>query len=225
MKNDKHLTIVQLPFNNPSYTSRQFCWLKRPPGAPKLKLQISPSCDQMIQYIELKIKKQFLKSLVYLNSSLVLFRCLVLLYSRWFWLNAPTHVIRCPALTVDQLTERRPVEDSRASLLNLTSHVLWNGHHESWLRLSPAAVWLSSTVTWTTANWDHQQWPVETPFSFFLQGFKLAPLVAMRTVKEEIVSGLEIEKAAWAQGQDAEWMVLGRYGVVQFFNDITDWIN
>jgi hypothetical protein len=37
---------------------------------------------------------------------------------------------------------------------------------------------------------------VETPFSFFLQGFKLAPLVAMRTVKEEIVSGLEIEKAA-----------------------------
>ena len=66
------------------------------------------------------------------------------------------------------------------------------------------------------------QWPVDTPFSFFLQGFKPAPLVAVRTLKAEIASGLEMEKAARVQSQDAEWMISGRYGVVQFCNDIAD---
>ena len=86
----------------------------------------------------------------------------------------------------------------------------------------PAAVWLSSRVSWTTTNWDRNCSGLWTHLlaSVFPAGFKPLPLVVVRTLKAEIVSGLEMEKAAWAQGQDAELMVSGSYGVVQFCNDI-----
>ena len=59
-------------------------------------------------------------------------------------------------------------------------------------------------------------WPSTTQFRTFLQGFQPAPLVAIRTVKAEIVSGLPPGKAEQLKALDSNWMGHGDYGLVQF---------
>lgn len=59
-------------------------------------------------------------------------------------------------------------------------------------------------------------WPCSTTFQTFLQGFNPAPLVALRTVKAEIISELPLTKAEELQKSDPEWMEKGVYGLIQF---------
>lgn len=58
-------------------------------------------------------------------------------------------------------------------------------------------------------------WPYETPFVDILAYFP-APIVALRTVKAEIACGLQPGQAEAVLTQDPDWMVNGRWGVVQF---------
>lgn len=56
-------------------------------------------------------------------------------------------------------------------------------------------------------------WPKTISFQQFLQGFNPAPLVALRTVKSEIICGLPEGKE---KELEAEWMEKGDYGLIQF---------
>jgi uncharacterized protein with ATP-grasp and redox domains len=57
-------------------------------------------------------------------------------------------------------------------------------------------------------------WPPETPFAEVVAGFP-APLVALRTMKAEVVVGLPAGVAAREGRRDPRWMVNGRLGMIQ----------
>ncbi|VDN05355.1 unnamed protein product [Thelazia callipaeda] len=64
-------------------------------------------------------------------------------------------------------------------------------------------------------------WPLDTPFKVALQGFAPAPLLALRTLKAETVTGLSstvINDLSRKYGQGKSWMVTGEYAVIQFAN-------
>lgn len=58
------------------------------------------------------------------------------------------------------------------------------------------------------------RWPHETPFAEVVAGFP-APLVALRTLKAEVVVGLPTGLAEKLAAEDPRWLVNGRRGVVQ----------
>ena len=57
-------------------------------------------------------------------------------------------------------------------------------------------------------------WPFHTPFSKILTYFP-APVCALRTLKAEIATGLRPTQVQNLQAEDPEWMINGRWGVVQ----------
>ncbi len=60
------------------------------------------------------------------------------------------------------------------------------------------------------------QWPWATAFDVALGPFRPAPLVTLRTLKADVMAGLK-EGQGEALGQvDADWLVSGKYGVIQF---------
>lgn len=59
-------------------------------------------------------------------------------------------------------------------------------------------------------------WPCGTEFATFLQGFKPAPLAALRTIKAEIICGLSSSKFEELTESDSSWMTKGEYGLIQF---------
>jgi len=60
------------------------------------------------------------------------------------------------------------------------------------------------------------RWPTTTPFSTSLMGFEPAPLLALRTLKADVVAGLVPGQAEKLTKIDAEWLVNGRFGMLQF---------
>jgi len=58
-------------------------------------------------------------------------------------------------------------------------------------------------------------WPRTTPFAEILSYFP-APIVALRTVKAEIACGMQPGQSEDVAAQDPDWMINGRWGVVQF---------
>ena len=58
------------------------------------------------------------------------------------------------------------------------------------------------------------RWPPSTPFAQAVAYFP-TPLVALRTLKAELIVGLSPGEAEDWQAQDPEWLVNGRYGVIQ----------
>jgi len=59
-----------------------------------------------------------------------------------------------------------------------------------------------------------RHWPYETRFEDILAYYP-APLVALRTLKSELLAGLVPGQAAQVASQDPEWMLNGRWGLVQ----------
>jgi len=59
-------------------------------------------------------------------------------------------------------------------------------------------------------------WPYQHPFEKILAYFP-APLVALRTAKSEVVVGLPLQSIERLQKIDPDWMVNGRWGMIQFF--------
>jgi len=61
-----------------------------------------------------------------------------------------------------------------------------------------------------------RSWDFTTPFSRALWGFNPAPLCALRTLKADLVVGLDPGKADETAAKDSRWMVNGQYAVIQF---------
>ena len=60
-----------------------------------------------------------------------------------------------------------------------------------------------------------RHWPFATPFADVVD-YLPVPLAALRTLKAELVAGLDQGEIQRAREADAEWMVNGRWGLVQF---------
>ena len=58
-------------------------------------------------------------------------------------------------------------------------------------------------------------WPYTTPFAQIV-GYMPAPLLALRTLKSELVAGLNEAQIARLDAEDERWLVNGRWGVIQF---------
>jgi len=58
-------------------------------------------------------------------------------------------------------------------------------------------------------------WAPEVPFKDALLGFKPAPFCTLRTLKADVVVGLKPGQAQTVQQQDDDWMVTGKYAVIQ----------
>ena len=59
--------------------------------------------------------------------------------------------------------------------------------------------------------------PFETPFEDIVS-YLPAPLVALRTLKCELASGLAPGQAEETTAEDPDWLINGRWGVIQFFD-------
>ena len=64
-------------------------------------------------------------------------------------------------------------------------------------------------------------WPTTTPFPVALRGFSPASLCCLRTLKCDLAVGLSEGQAESTQAQDADWMITGSYGVIQFYNVVS----
>jgi hypothetical protein len=60
-----------------------------------------------------------------------------------------------------------------------------------------------------------REWPYTTPFADVVDYFP-APLLALRTMKAETVAGLEQAQVDRLEQEDPDWMVNGRWGLLQF---------
>jgi hypothetical protein len=57
-------------------------------------------------------------------------------------------------------------------------------------------------------------WPYTTPFAYATRYFP-SPLVALRTLKAEIIVGLRPGEAEQLQAEDPAWLVNGKRGIIQ----------
>ena len=65
------------------------------------------------------------------------------------------------------------------------------------------------------------EWPQYTPFTEALRGFHPAPILALRTLKANTVTGLKEGLAETMDKSVKDWMVTGDYAVIQFCDKIS----
>uniref|UniRef100_A0A915JL85 Sugar phosphate phosphatase n=1 Tax=Romanomermis culicivorax TaxID=13658 RepID=A0A915JL85_ROMCU len=65
------------------------------------------------------------------------------------------------------------------------------------------------------------KWPFSTSFREALDGFEPAPLVALRTLKADVVVGISDEISTEAASKDKNWMINGNYAVIQYLEPMS----
>ena len=131
----------------------------------------------------------------------------------------------------------RLVSNQYGSLASAFGQRLQKAFYDGRLRLAPDLYWNSSRMLWDMplrlktmfqkaalvilkgdANYRRltgdAAWPPETPFQD-TAGYFSAPLLALRTMKSDVIVGLPPGKAEQLQATDETWRTNGRYGVVQ----------
>jgi uncharacterized protein with ATP-grasp and redox domains len=66
-----------------------------------------------------------------------------------------------------------------------------------------------------------REWDITDPFHQVVD-YLPAPLVALRTLKAELAVGMTLEQVQEVYNQDSDWMVNGRWGVIQFAPGLKD---
>jgi uncharacterized protein with ATP-grasp and redox domains len=131
----------------------------------------------------------------------------------------------------------RLISDHYGSLATAFGQRLKTALNDGQLRLAPDLYWNSSRMLWDTprrlqalfqkaslvilkgdANYRRltgdATWLPETPF-LDAAGYFPAPLLALRTMKSDVIVGLPAGKADELQAVDETWRTNGRYGVIQ----------
>jgi hypothetical protein len=100
----------------------------------------------------------------------------------------------------------------------------WTSALEMWLMPGSLRAELSKSemmISKGDANYRRllgdRHWPFATNFADVV-GYAPAPLAALRTQKSEVAVGLEPGQAETVAGQDPDWLVNGRWGVIQFWD-------
>ncbi|KAM9311008.1 damage-control phosphatase ARMT1 [Gastrophryne carolinensis] len=65
-----------------------------------------------------------------------------------------------------------------------------------------------------------RKWDFTAPFSQVLKGFRPAPLCSIRTLKSDVQVGLEPGVGERLSAAQADWLVSGKYGVIQFCSGV-----
>ncbi|MEA3351123.1 MAG: damage-control phosphatase ARMT1 family protein [Chloroflexota bacterium] len=106
--------------------------------------------------------------------------------------------------------------------LQMRTNFFWTSPLEGWKMPPALADELSESdlvISKGDANYRRllgdRHWPDITPFADIVAYFP-APLVALRTLKAELICGLRPGQAESVAAEDPNWMVNGRWGVVQF---------
>lgn len=106
--------------------------------------------------------------------------------------------------------------------LELKDDFFWNSPLSMWdmpRRLSQELSTENLVLVKGDANYRRllgdRHWPFTTPYGDILAYFP-APLVALRALKAELACGLEPNQAEEVASQDPQWLVNGRWGVIQF---------
>jgi hypothetical protein len=107
--------------------------------------------------------------------------------------------------------------------LNLRSDFFWNSPLDGW-EIPEALIEVISgsdlVISKGDANYRRllgdRHWSFTTPFDQIINYFPV-PLVALRTLKSELVCGLEPGQVEAIAAEDPEWMVNGRWGLIQFY--------
>jgi hypothetical protein len=110
----------------------------------------------------------------------------------------------------------------RAGRLDVTTDDFWTSPLPGWEmpeNLISAFADSDLTIFKGDANYRRllgdRHWPYATPFADILAYFP-APILCLRTLKAEIVSGLDNAATARAALADQDWMIDGRWAVIQF---------
>lgn len=65
-----------------------------------------------------------------------------------------------------------------------------------------------------------KNWDPTTPVEVALQGFNPTKLCTLRTLKADIICGLRKGVAEDTENKDKDWMITGKYGVIQFCDKV-----
>lgn len=106
--------------------------------------------------------------------------------------------------------------------LLLADHLFWTSSCDAWQMPQPLRDEMSASrliVSKGDANYRRllgdRHWPFVTPFADIVTYFP-APLVALRTLKSPVATGLQAERVRALDQGPADWIQSGRYGVIQF---------
>lgn len=104
--------------------------------------------------------------------------------------------------------------------LNVCSHPFWNSpYHFTALPSDLKQEFARGTLLLFKGDanyrrlFEDREWPIATPVSDVLDYLE-HPCASIRTLKSEIVLGVEPEKAAQLAHEDKDWLTNGRYGLV-----------
>lgn len=106
--------------------------------------------------------------------------------------------------------------------LRLTTHTFWTSPLPLWQM--PAALQdelAASRLVISKGDANYRRalgdahWPPATPLAHIVNRFP-APILFLRTCKSEVIAGLPPQRLADVQAQDADWLVNGKWGLVQF---------
>jgi uncharacterized protein with ATP-grasp and redox domains len=148
----------------------------------------------------------------------------------------PTYVSDATAhdvhMTVDALTKMK--QRSLRAVGKRLAESLLNGClqiHEDYYWTSPLSGWqmpdklyndlakAQLIISKGDANYRRflgdRHWPFTTPFAEITH-YRPAPLAALRVLKSDVVCGLKQEQPALMRQKDPNWMINGRWGVIQF---------
>jgi uncharacterized protein with ATP-grasp and redox domains len=103
--------------------------------------------------------------------------------------------------------------------------------HDDYFWTSPLSAWQMPDVLYDDLGEAHlviskgdanyrrllgdRHWPFFTPFAEITR-YRPAPLAALRVLKSEVACGLEPEQPAMLHQKDPDWLIDGRWGVIQF---------
>jgi uncharacterized protein with ATP-grasp and redox domains len=113
----------------------------------------------------------------------------------------------------------------RSGRLSLQTHPFWTSPLAMWEMPASLRKELSTSellVSKGDANYRRllgdRQWPFTTPFGEIVC-YSPAPLVALRTLKSQVAAGLKIGQPETVGEQDPDWLVNGRWGLIQFYKE------
>jgi uncharacterized protein with ATP-grasp and redox domains len=112
----------------------------------------------------------------------------------------------------------------KTNQLQIKSNWFWTSPLEGWLMpdaLKDELAQAGLVISKGDANYRRllgdRHWPFITSFEDIVAYFPTA-LVALRTMKSELVVGLDDGQAQETSARDPEWLINGRWGMVQYFS-------
>jgi hypothetical protein len=108
--------------------------------------------------------------------------------------------------------------------LQIQDHYFWTSPLPAWEMPSDLRAELAASVLVISKGDAHyrrslgdRHWPYTFPYEEIVRYYP-APLLSLRTLKSEVAAGLDARRIEAVKEQDPDWIINGRWGVIQFYN-------